>query len=56
MKLAVISDVVNPGSVGPQVPYDWEPQARLAAGRGRADWSYALAAGRMPPAPPTIPA
>ena len=38
------------------VPYDWEPQARLATERGRADWSYALATGRMPPAPPTIPA
>jgi predicted phosphodiesterase len=38
------------------VPYDWAPQARLAAERGRADWAYALATGRMPPAPTTIPA
>jgi predicted phosphodiesterase len=38
------------------VPYDWEPQARLAAERGRADWAYALATGRMPPEPRTIPA
>ena len=38
------------------VPYDWEPQARLAAERGRPDWAYALATGRMPAAPGTIPA
>jgi predicted phosphodiesterase len=36
------------------VPYDWQPQARLAADRGRADWAYALATGRMPPEPGTI--
>jgi predicted phosphodiesterase len=36
------------------VPYDWPPQARLAQERGRADWAYALATGRMPPAPPTM--
>lgn len=32
------------------VPYDWGPQARLAAERGRADWAHALATGCMPPA------
>jgi predicted phosphodiesterase len=36
------------------VAYDWEPQARLAAGRGRPDWAYALATGRMPQAAATI--
>ena len=36
------------------VPYDWAPQARLAAERGRLDWSYALATGRMPTASATI--
>jgi predicted phosphodiesterase len=30
------------------VPYDWQPQASLAAQRGRADWAYALATGLMP--------
>lgn len=36
------------------VPYDFAPQAKLAAERGRPDWAYALATGRLPPAPPTI--
>lgn len=36
------------------VAYDWEVQAQLAAQRGRADWAYALATGRMPPPDPTI--
>lgn len=36
------------------VPYDWAPQAALAQARGRPDWAYALATGRMPPAAPTI--
>ncbi|TWO70979.1 metallophosphoesterase family protein [Caenimonas sedimenti] len=36
------------------VPYAWEPQSRLAAERGRPDWAYALATGRMPPRPATI--
>lgn len=30
------------------VPYDWAPQARLAAQRGRPDWACALSTGRMP--------
>lgn len=38
------------------VPYAWEPQARLAAARGRPEWAYALATGRMPARTPTIPA
>ncbi|WP_374663952.1 metallophosphoesterase [Ramlibacter sp.] len=36
------------------VPYDWAPQAALAQARGRPDWAYALATGRMPPAAATI--
>lgn len=36
------------------VPYDWQPQARLAAERGRLDWAYALATGYMPTQGPTI--
>lgn len=32
------------------VPYDCEPQARLAADRGRPDWAAALATGRLPAA------
>lgn len=36
------------------VPYDWAPMQRLAARNGRADWAYALATGRMPPAGATI--
>jgi predicted phosphodiesterase len=36
------------------VAYAWEPQARLAGERGRPDWAYALATGRMPPRAPTI--
>jgi predicted phosphodiesterase len=36
------------------VPYDWQPQARLAAERGRPDWAYALATGRMPSPTVTI--
>jgi predicted phosphodiesterase len=37
------------------VPYDWQPQARLADEHGRADWAYALATGRMPVAPTIAP-
>ena len=33
------------------VAYDFEPQARLARERGRPDWAWALATGRMPAAP-----
>jgi putative phosphoesterase len=33
------------------VPYDWQPQVRIAQERGRPDWAYALATGRMPPVP-----
>ena len=36
------------------VAYDWTPQARLAEERGRPDWAYALATGRMPAAAGTI--
>lgn len=36
------------------VPYDWQAQSRLAAERGRPDWAYALATGRMPPDGATI--
>lgn len=36
------------------VPYDGAAQAALAQARGRPDWAYALATGRMPPAAPTI--
>lgn len=36
------------------VAYDWEAMRRLAAGRGFADWAYALATGFMPPAGSTI--
>jgi predicted phosphodiesterase len=31
------------------VAYDWQPQVPLAQERGRPDWAYALATGRMPP-------
>jgi predicted phosphodiesterase len=31
------------------VAYDWAPQVRIAQERGRPDWAYALATGRMPP-------
>jgi predicted phosphodiesterase len=31
------------------VPYEFEPQARLAAARGRPDWAVALRTGRMSP-------
>ncbi len=37
------------------VHYDWQPQSRLAAERGRPDWAYALATGRMPIGNATIP-
>lgn len=37
------------------VPYDWDAMSRLAARNGRADWAYALATGRMPAPPATIP-
>ena len=36
------------------LPYDWQAQSRVAAGRGRADWAYALATGRMPRPAATI--
>ncbi len=36
------------------VPYDWHAMERLAAGRGRMDWAYALATGRMPATNATI--
>lgn len=36
------------------VAYDWAPQARLAEERGRPDWAYALATGRMPAPGATI--
>ncbi len=36
------------------VPYDWHAMGRLAAERGRMDWAYALATGRMPAATATI--
>lgn len=32
------------------VPYDWQPQARLALERGRPEWAAALATGRLAPA------
>ncbi|MGZ5786310.1 MAG: metallophosphoesterase family protein [Ramlibacter sp.] len=36
------------------VPYDWQPQVPVAQERGRPDWAYALATGRMPPVPAKI--
>jgi len=36
------------------VAYDWGRASRLAAERGRADWAYALATGRMPAPAATI--
>jgi predicted phosphodiesterase len=36
------------------VAYDGAPQARLAQARGRPDWAYALATGRMPRGAATI--
>ena len=36
------------------VPYDWQAASRTAQEHGRADWAYALATGRMPPADATI--
>lgn len=36
------------------VPYDHAQMVQLAAQRGRPDWSYALATGRMPAPPATI--
>jgi predicted phosphodiesterase len=36
------------------VPYDWQAQVPLAQERGRPDWAYALATGRMPPVPGKI--
>lgn len=59
---AVLEDVaarradlaVNLGDIlsGPLQPA--ETADLLAAGRGRADWAYALATGRMPARPATI--
>jgi predicted phosphodiesterase len=38
------------------VAYDWQVQAKLAEERGRPEWAYALATGRMPARASTIPA